>query len=188
MSPRRAATENLPGCKTYQVTVDRTKAAELGVSVADVAGTLRSLITGAVVSRYRQSNEYYNIRVLVPEERLISRRSVEDLVLTRAQGDAVRVRDVASVRQSTGPLEIVRKNQVKQITVEADTAGIDINTAVDGLRKKLKDIDLPAGYEFGFGGQAELLLRASYIERLQAVAVGLDEDGRATEARPYNAR
>ena len=34
----------------------------------------------------------------------------------------------------------------------------------------------------------ELLLRASYIELLQVVAVGLDEDGRATEARPYNAR
>ena len=100
---------------------------------------------------------HHRQRVIVPEARLSSRQNVENLVLTCAQGNAIRVRDVASVRQSTGPLEIVRKNQVKQITVEADTAGTDINTAVDGLRKKLKEIDLPAGYEFGFGGQAELM-------------------------------
>ncbi|NLE99024.1 MAG: efflux RND transporter permease subunit, partial [Propionibacterium sp.] len=141
----------------YQVRVDRTKAAELGISVADISGTLRSLITGAVVSRFRQAGEYYDMRMLVPESQLTSRRQVENLVVSGSGGDAIRVRDVANVRQAVGPLEIVRKNQVKQVSVEASTANVDLATAMATLRTTLKNIDRPAGYEFGFGGQAELM-------------------------------
>ncbi len=141
----------------YQVRVDRTKAAELGVTVADISGTLRALITGAVVSRFREAGEYYDIRVLVPESQLTSRQRVENLVVSGAGGEAIRVRDVATVAEAVGPLEIVRKNQVKQVSVEASTAGVDLATAVASLRTTLNDLDRPAGYEFDFGGQAELM-------------------------------
>lgn len=141
----------------YQVTVDRTRAAELGVSVADVARTLRSLVTGAVVSRFRQAGEYYDIRVLVPASRIVSRESLENLTLTSAQGDAIRLRDVAAVREAVGPLEIIRENQLKQVTVEANTAGVDLSAAVASLRAALDAIDRPPGYQFHFGGQAELM-------------------------------
>ncbi|MCK4375778.1 MAG: efflux RND transporter permease subunit, partial [Candidatus Brocadiae bacterium] len=79
----------------YRVQVDRVKAAELEVSVSDVAQALRSLITGAVATRYRDSDEYYNVRVMVPEEQITSREDVENLPLTCAQGEPLRVRDVA---------------------------------------------------------------------------------------------
>lgn len=141
----------------YQVRVDRTKAAELGISAADVSGTLRSLITGAVVSRYREAGEYYDMRVLIPERRITSRQDVENLVVSGTGGNAIRVRDVANVREAVGPLEIVRRNQVKQVTVEANTAGVDLATAMAALRPALNGIDRPAGYEFDFSGQAELM-------------------------------
>ncbi|MFW5869772.1 MAG: efflux RND transporter permease subunit, partial [Planctomycetota bacterium] len=141
----------------YQVRVDRTKAAELGVSVGDISGTLRSLITGAVVSRYREAGEYYDMRVLVPESGFTSRKDVANLVVSGSGGDAIRVRDVASVREAVGPVEIVRQNQVKQVTVEASTAGVDLAAAMAALRPALNDLDRPAGYEFDFGGQAELM-------------------------------
>jgi len=137
--------------------VDRTKAAELGVSVGDISGTLRALITGAVVSRFREAGEYYDIRVLVPESQLTSRQRVENLVVSGAGGDAIRVRDVANVSEAVGPLEIVRKNQVKQVSVEASTAGVDLATAVASLRTTLNELERPFGYEFEFGGQAELM-------------------------------
>jgi len=141
----------------YQVKIDRTKAAELDISVADIAGTLRSLITGAVVSRYRYAGEYYDIRVLIPKNQIVSRQNVEDIVLTQAQGKAIRVRDVASVIESVGPLEIIRKNQIKQVTVQANTSGVDIATATAKLQTALNKIDRPPGYEFSLGGQAELM-------------------------------
>ncbi|MGM0490565.1 MAG: efflux RND transporter permease subunit [Planctomycetota bacterium] len=141
----------------YQVSVDRTKATELDVSVAAVSETLRSLITGTVVSRYREAGEYHDIRVVIPENRLTSRHQIENLVVSGSGGNALRVRDVATVREAVGPLEIQRENQVKQVTVEANAADVDLATAVANLRNSLNNLDRPAGYQFAFGGQAELM-------------------------------
>lgn len=141
----------------YQVKVDRVKAAELGVSIADVATSLRSLITGAVATRYRDGGEYYDIRLLIPEERMASRQDVENLAFTCAQGDVLRLRDIATVVPASGPVEIIRENQVKQITVEADIATGDLAGAVRELQRALSELERPAGYVFDFGGRAEMM-------------------------------
>jgi hydrophobic/amphiphilic exporter-1 (mainly G- bacteria), HAE1 family len=141
----------------FQVQVDRVKAAELGVSVSDIATSLRSLITGAVATRYREGSEYYDIRLIVPEERMTSRQDIENLLLTSAQGDVLRLRDVAAVVPGTSPVEIIRENQIKQITIEADVVDGDLASAVRLLQKTLVKLERPAGYEFDFSGRAEMM-------------------------------
>lgn len=141
----------------YQVLVDRLKAAELGVSVTEIAASLRWLITGAVATRYRDGNEYYDIRLIVPEERLTSMQDIENLSLTSARGDVLRVRDVATVIPGTGPVEIVRENQIKQINIEADISGGDLAGAVRQLHATLAGIERPAGYVYDFGGRVEMM-------------------------------
>ena len=79
----------------YQVQVDRQVAADLGVSIADVATTLRSLLTGAVATRYRDGDRYYNIRATIPEKEVTRKQDVERLILECAQGAYLRVKDVA---------------------------------------------------------------------------------------------
>ncbi len=141
----------------YQVRIDRDKAAELGVSVSEVADSLRTLITGTVPTRYREGSEYFDIRVLVPEAGLDSRDAVADLPLRTERGETLRLRDVAEVVPATGPVEIIRENQAKQVTVEADMSGGDLAGAVSRVRSSLAEVDRPAGYEFTFGGRAELM-------------------------------
>ena len=141
----------------YQVRIDRTKAAELGVSVSEVAGSLRTFITGTVATRYREGAEYLDIRLIVPEVKLQSREAVANLPLKRIRGETLRVRDIAKVMPAVGPVEIIRENQAKQVTVEADMTGGDLAGAVREVRASLADMDRPAGYEFGFGGRAELM-------------------------------
>jgi hydrophobic/amphiphilic exporter-1 (mainly G- bacteria), HAE1 family len=141
----------------YRVRVDRTKAIELDVSVEAISQTLRSLIAGTVVGRYREAGEHHDILVVIPESRLTSRHQIENLVVSGTGGQAIRVRDVATIHEAVGPLEIIRQNQVKQVTVEANAAGVDLAGAVAKLRRQLDDLEIPVGYEFGFGGQAELM-------------------------------
>ena len=141
----------------YQVRMDRGKAAELGVSVSEVAESLRTLITGTVPTRYREGSEYFDIRVLVPEAGLDSRDAVADLPLRTERGETLRLRDVAEVFPATGPVEIIRENQAKQVTVEADMTGGDLAGAVSRVRSALVNVDRPAGYELNFGGRAELM-------------------------------
>ena len=141
----------------YQVRLDRIKAAELGVSAVNLADTLQSLITGAVATRYRDGQEYYNIRVIVPEERLTCRADVENLALTCAQDEPLRIRDIATVEQRVGPVEIVREDQIKQVIVRGDAAGVSVDEALRELQASLSEVDLPIGYEISYGGQAQMM-------------------------------
>jgi hydrophobe/amphiphile efflux-1 (HAE1) family protein len=151
----------------YQVRVDRQLAADLGVSVADVATTLRSLLTGAVASRYRDRDRYYNIRVIIPEKEITSKQDVENLILECAQGGYLRVKDVATVSQAVGPVEIGREDQVKQVIVRGDASGVSVGQALAELREEMQKMDWPLGYEFRFGGQAQMM------SEMKGIALGV---------------
>ncbi len=141
----------------YQVNIDRQRAAELGVSVADISEALKSLITGTVATRYRDGDEYYNIRLIIPEARITSRQDVENLPLNCAQGGYLRIKDVAKVQQAVGPVEIVREDQIKQVIVRGDAAGVSVGQALSELQGAISSIERPVGYEFEYGGQAEMM-------------------------------
>jgi len=141
----------------YQVTIDRKRAAEIGVAVADIAETLRSMISGAVATRYRDNNEYYNIRVMVPEAEIAGLKDVENLPLRSAMGGYLRIADVAAVHRAVGPVEIVREDQIKQVIVRGDAAGASVGEALGELKNALKRQDKPSGVDFSFGGQAQMM-------------------------------
>ncbi len=141
----------------YQVKIDRQRAADLGVSIADISDALKSLITGIVATRYRDGDEYYNIRLMVPEVRMTSRQDVENLPLNCAQGGYVRIKDVAEVIQAVGPVEIVREDQIKQVIVRGDAAGVSVGQALEELQTAVAGIERPVGYEFEYGGQAQMM-------------------------------
>ena len=141
----------------YQVKIDRSKAGEMGVSVSDVATTLRSLITGAVATRFKEGDEYYNIRVVVREKELKSLGSVQNLPIMYTPAGFLRLRDVAEVIPAAGPVEIIRKDQVKTVSVISDAAGVSVGRALEELKEGLRKVDLPAGYAISFGGQAQMM-------------------------------
>jgi multidrug efflux pump subunit AcrB len=141
----------------YRVRIDRTRAAEMGVSVADMAGAMRSYITGSVATRYREGDEYYNIRVMVSPEMITSRVDVENLPLNSAGGGYLRLVDVAEVVPATGPVEIVREDQIKEVVVRSDAAGASVGKALSELQSALAAKNFPAGYELSYGGQARMM-------------------------------
>jgi hydrophobe/amphiphile efflux-1 (HAE1) family protein len=141
----------------YQVEVDRVRAAELGISVADVAFTVRSMISGQVATRYREGDYFYNIRVMIPEQYFTSKQEVENLVLNCAQGGYLRLKDVARVIPAVGPVEIAREDQVKEVIVRGDASGVSVGQALGELKEAVSKMNLPVGYEISYGGQAQMM-------------------------------
>lgn len=144
----------------YQILPDRFRIAGLGLSVAEVADTLRTLVRGDVVSRLRAGDEYDDIRMLVPERLMSDRASLGALPVSCTPGGCIRVSDLAAVEEAVGPVEIARENQVKQVVIQADADGVSPGEALEGLRDRLASIELPPGYEVSYGGQASLMADA----------------------------
>jgi len=101
---------------------------------------------------------------MVPEPKITSRKDVENLVLNCAQGGYLRIRDVATVTPAVGPVEIVREDQVKEVIVRGDAAGVSVGRALGELKAALQKTERPVGYEFSYGGQAQMM-----AEMLQTV-------------------
>jgi len=141
----------------YQIRVDRTRAAEMGVSVSDVANTARSFLNGAVATRYKQGDDFYNIRLMIAESRVTSRSDVEGLLVNTSQGGYLRLRDVADVTEASGPVEISREDQVKAVVVRGDAAGTSVGEALASLKRTIEGTPIPTGYQISFGGQAQMM-------------------------------
>jgi hydrophobic/amphiphilic exporter-1 (mainly G- bacteria), HAE1 family len=69
----------------------------------------------------------------------------------------LRVRDVAKVVPATGPVEILRRDQVKKVVVSGDVSGVSLGQAFQELKAALGKIVISGGYEISFGGQAQMM-------------------------------
>ncbi|HBG18715.1 MAG TPA: AcrB/AcrD/AcrF family protein [Desulfobulbaceae bacterium] len=140
-----------------RITVDRVRAAEMGVSVSEVADSLRTLVAGSVPTRLREGDNDYDIRVMVPESSIRHRTDLENLLIASQKGGFVRLGDLATILPATGPVEIVREDQVKMVIVRGDAVGVSVGEALSGLQAAMNKEIIPAGYQLNYGGQAQMM-------------------------------
>jgi hydrophobe/amphiphile efflux-1 (HAE1) family protein len=141
----------------YQVFVDRTKAIDQGLSVNQVANTIKSSIDGNVPTQFKEKGYYYPIRIVVDETDIKSISDVENLSVYPNNGSKIRLNTIAKVEQRSGPLEIDRKDQNRVIKATANVQGRTVGEATADVQKLLSTFTLPADYKINFGGQSQML-------------------------------
>jgi hydrophobic/amphiphilic exporter-1 (mainly G- bacteria), HAE1 family len=147
----------------YRVYIDRARASAMGISVDQVASTLRTLVHGIVSTQYRDGTEYYPIRVMVPEISLNSKVQLDNLIIETRNGEPVYLRDVADVRRAVGPVELSREDQVIRVIVRADPAGVSVGEALARAEQAAIDLDPPAGVEISMGGEARFIEESRHV-------------------------
>ncbi len=143
----------------FQVHIDRVKASDRGIPINTIASTLRTFISGSVVTKYHDNKNQYNVRVIVPDQDITSRQDIENFLIPTASGQFVRLKTVADVLPGTGPVEIERKNQLPHASVDLDITNMALGEAVKRVSQDIQDIQasLPLGYQIKYGGEAEMM-------------------------------
>ena len=115
-------TNLITGKPEIKVAIDRDRAADLGVSVADVASTLRMLVAGVKASSFAEHGEEYDIRLRAAPE---YRRDVSGISLitvpSRKYG-TVPLSSVVTTSEGTGPSQVNRLGRQRQVTFMANVA------------------------------------------------------------------
>ena len=62
---------------------------------------------------------------------------------------------IASITQSTGPVEVERKYQQRLVRVSGNAVGRDLGSVSDELEGKFRQLPMPAGFSIRLGGQTE---------------------------------
>jgi HAE1 family hydrophobic/amphiphilic exporter-1 len=146
-----------------RINVDRQRAADLGVSLDSLSSSLRTLVGGEEVSKYKEGDEQFTVRLRMDEQYRNNAALMGDLYISASNGRMVRVSDVASLVLGNAPVTIERYNRMRQISVYAnlDRARITLGDALSAARVKVNELQLKPGYQVVFGGSAKTLSEAS---------------------------
>ncbi|MCX2865194.1 efflux RND transporter permease subunit [Paucibacter sp. PLA-PC-4] len=150
-----------PDKPTVAIEVKREAAADAGLNVNALAGSLRTWLAGTTVGNWRAPDgENYDVLVRLA---LQGRDSLADLaqlpinVAPTADGAArvVRLSQVAEIRPSTGPNQINRRDLNREITIDANALGRSSGEVSADIKRVLDDTAFPPGYRYSFGGSTK---------------------------------
>jgi HAE1 family hydrophobic/amphiphilic exporter-1 len=139
------------------VVVNREKAGRLGISTAQIATTLRSLVDGNVATKLRQGDKEIDIRVIMPPEQKNSFQELSSLDVLSPAGVTIPLSSIADFYEGTGPTQIDRQNRERSAVITANVVGRALGDVVNDLNNKLADFPLPPGYRFEYVGDVEMM-------------------------------
>ena len=128
-----------------EIRVDYTRAALYGVQPAAVVEQLSRLSNGRVVSTVVDGYRRFDVVVRL-SERQRTTQGLGDLLIETPSG-WVPARQIADIRETDGPNQILRENARRRLVVQANTNGdSDMATIVDAIRGVVAEAKLPPGF------------------------------------------
>jgi len=137
------------------IRLDRDKAASLGLNVALVADALRTNYYGFDDTKFREAGDDFDIELRLKKDQRKTIREIGETPITTLTGQTIKLRNVASVRETFGPVEIDRKNRTRVTKVMAGVQGRVLGDVVRDVREKMASLDLPPGVSIEWGGEVE---------------------------------
>ena len=140
----------------FNVRFDRQKLSYYGLNSATAAQFIRNRIYGYECAKYREDGDEYNIVVRYAEDFRANVEDVENIVLYTATGQAIKLKEVATISEEYASPEIERENRQRVVTVEGSVgAGVALGDAVAEVNAMLADYEVPAGLTLELGGSVE---------------------------------
>ena len=143
---------------TIELVIKRDAASDLGLGVGRIGAQLRTLLAGLTVGNWRAPDDQtYDVNVRLAPEARNTPQDLERLsfmVGANADGSSrtVRLNQVATVRESTGPNQINRRDLTREVAINANAYGRSSGEISNDIRKAMDSIHLPPGYSYQFGG------------------------------------
>ena len=143
------------GKPELSIQIMRESSTNLGVSAQEISGIIATVLSSdRAISQFEDNGKQYDITMRFED---YYRKTVEDLKrleVKTAKGDFVALEGLVKFEASTGPVSINHFNRQRQISIEANLAGIPlgeaVTTALDGIDK-----DLGKSMKFQLLGMAE---------------------------------
>ena len=182
-------TEQVSGLPMLTVKPDRAALARYGISLAELQEVVEIAVGGREAGVVFEGDRRFDIVVRLPEHLRVDVDALADLPIpvppppsgTKQNGHGAIVQTglgaaapyvplsaVATIETAPGPNQISRENGKRRVVVSANVRDRDLGSFVSEVQRRVTEqVNLPAGYWIGWGGQFEQLVAAS--ERLAIV-------------------
>jgi copper/silver efflux system protein len=166
-----ALAERLTGGRYLDVQIDRGRAAQFGLNIADVQAVVTGAIGGMDIGETVEGLARYPINLRYGRDWRDSPQAVRDLPIFTPSGSQITLSMVANVAITDGPPMLRSENARLSGWVYIDVRGRDMRSVMQDLRQRIDDrVHLDPGMSISYSGQFEFIERAN--QRLMWVVPG----------------
>lgn len=143
------------------VTIDKQRAADLGVSTSDIGRTLETMLGARRITTFLKDGEEYDVRMQAGQENRRTTGDLTNVFVRSAQGQLIPLSNLVTLKESAGPQSLNRFNRSRSITIDAGLApGYTLGEALTYLQKIAAE-ELPPTARIDYQGQSREFKQSS---------------------------
>ena len=152
--------EKVSGLPQINVTYDRVRLANYGLSVQEVNEVLSTAFAGKKAGVVFENERRFDLVVRLDS---LHRTGIDDVqhMMVATENGQVPMSQLATIKYELGPAQVSREAGKRRIVIGFNVQGRDVQSVVSDIEQKLKGVKLPTGYYFTYGGQFENLQKAT---------------------------
>ncbi|GAB7129664.1 efflux RND transporter permease subunit [Silvimonas sp. JCM 19000] len=144
-----------------EITFDRDKASQLGLSMKDLGNALGSALGGGYVNYFSLAGRSYKVIPQVGREDRLNPDQLLDYQITTSAGTVIPLSTVAKVKTTVIPQQLNHFQQMNSATISGvPMIGVTLGETITTLQEIAKDT-LPQGYTVDYAGQSRQFVQES---------------------------
>ncbi|MCW5551059.1 MAG: efflux RND transporter permease subunit [Verrucomicrobiae bacterium] len=143
-----------------RVSIERSRAASLGVSIQDISRTMQILFGGLDLSRIKMDGKEYFVMAQLDRESRLTPQDLDKVFVRNNRGELIQLSSLVNREQGAAPNAISHYGRLRSASISASTGEIPIGTVVKEVEEMLAT-ELPPGTLYAWGGDAKSLNETS---------------------------
>jgi hydrophobe/amphiphile efflux-1 (HAE1) family protein len=143
-----------------RVSIDRSRAAALGVSIEDISRTMQILFGGLDLSRIKIGGKEYYVMAQLERRSRLTPQELDKIFVRNNKGELIQLSSLVNRAQGAAPNAINHYGRLRSASITASTGTVPIGTVVKEVEAMLAH-ELPSGFLYAWGGDAKNLREAS---------------------------
>ena len=140
------------------LTVDRDKAALLGVGVSDIGKTLETLLGSRKVTTFKLDGDQYDVILQLEDSERRTPEQLTQIYVRNQQGVVLPLSNVLTMRETVSPAELNHFNKLRSAKITASLAeGYTMGQAVTFMQQAMSEINDP-NTSYDWAGQTREFL------------------------------
>lgn len=136
-----------------RLTIDRDRAAALGLSIEDISRTLQILFGGLDLSRIKKDGKEYEVIAQLERMSRLTPADLDNLYVRNDSGKLIQLSSVIRKETGAAPNIIQHFNRMRSATISATPVGVPMGTAMDRVTELLQ-AELPPDFLYDWHGES----------------------------------
>ncbi len=143
-----------------RISIERSRAAALGVSIQDISRTMQILFGGLDLSRIKLGGKEYYVMAQLDRQSRLTPQDLDKIFVRNHKGDLIQLSSLVTREQGAAANAINHYGRLRSASITASTGTVPIGTVVNEVQAMLAT-ELPPGFLYAWGGDAKSLNETS---------------------------